>query len=239
MSLHLPTVAAGLAVLDREICPLEHGPGFRPWQRMEVTSVGLPGPMTRSILEGLHFTRGDGSDMRAEVHHLPPDACDAFLRPRGHDRLVGVEWRLRTANGPCPPVVMWPRKSGPSWETIVVLWSWVTIRGVRGHAFTAPWGTAVDTDRRVALHLTAEPLTTHVVVVTIRWGAESPHPWRDPVARALWRDLPTLRVAIWLGAAGKQLLRALARFFDSADAFCHQPKCAMPWRDCIGRAVSR
>ena len=32
---------------------------------------------------------------------------------------------------PDPPLVMWPQRSGPGprWETIVVLWGWVTIRG--------------------------------------------------------------------------------------------------------------
>ena len=53
----------------------------------------------------------------------------------------------------------------------MVLWGWVTIHGVGGHAFTAPRGMAVDTDGRVALQLTAEPLTTHVVVVTLHRGA--------------------------------------------------------------------
>ena len=44
------------------------------------------------------------------------------------------------ANGLCPPVVVWPRKSepDPSWETIVVLWDWVTIREIGGHAFHGP-----------------------------------------------------------------------------------------------------
>ena len=37
----------------------------------------------------------------------------------------------------------------------MVLWVWVTIRGVGGHAFTAPRGMAVDTDGRIALHLAA------------------------------------------------------------------------------------
>ena len=51
---------------------------------------------------------------------------------------------------------------------------WVTIREVGGHAFTAPRGTAVDTDGRVALKVTAEPLTTQVVVLALKWGADRP-----------------------------------------------------------------
>ena len=30
-----------------------------------------------------------------------------------HERLVGVEWRVRAANSPCPPVVVLLKKSGP------------------------------------------------------------------------------------------------------------------------------
>ena len=81
-------------------------------------------------------------------------------------------------NGPCPPVVVWPRRSGtgPSRTTIVVLWGRVTIRGVGGHAFTAPRGTAGDTDGKVALQHCVEPLATDVVVVSLQWGAEKPQP---------------------------------------------------------------
>ena len=62
----------------------------------------------------------------------------------------------------------------------MVLWGWVTVRKVGGHAFTSPQGRAVDTDGRVALQLSTKPtehkehLTTHVVVVALRWGAERP-----------------------------------------------------------------
>ena len=77
-----------------------------------------------------------------------------------------------------PTRVTWPRRSGlgPSCETIVVLRGCVTIHGVGGHAFAAPRGTALDSDGRVALQLTTEPLTTHVVVVSLHWGAERPQP---------------------------------------------------------------
>ena len=108
VSLHLPTVAARLAVVDSEVRPLEDGPGFRLGQGMEVRSVRLPNPVMRSILEGLHFTRGDGADVWAAVHRQLLDAWDTSLRPPGHNRLVGVEWRLWAANDPCPPVERFP-----------------------------------------------------------------------------------------------------------------------------------
>ena len=110
MSLHLPTVAAWLAVVDPEVRPLEGKPGFRLTQGMEVKSVRLPIPMTQSLVEGLCFTRGDGADLCTAVHRRLPSSS---RRPPGYD-LVGVEWRLWGANSPCPPVVMWPRRSGPS-----------------------------------------------------------------------------------------------------------------------------
>ena len=74
--------------------------------------------------------------------------------------------------------------------------------GPGGHVFTAPRGTVIETDGGVALQLTAEPLTTHVVVAVLQWGTERPQPWRDPVARAIWRDLLVLRATIWSGGAG-------------------------------------
>ena len=60
MSLHLPNVAARLAVVDPEVRPLVDRLGFRLGQGMEVRSVRLPSPVTRSLLEGLRFTRPDG-----------------------------------------------------------------------------------------------------------------------------------------------------------------------------------
>ena len=55
VSLHLPTAAARLAVVDPEILLLkdEDGRGFRLGQGMEVLSVCLPNPVVREILEGL------------------------------------------------------------------------------------------------------------------------------------------------------------------------------------------
>ena len=70
VSLHLPTVAVRLAVVDPEIRVFkdEDGPGFRPRQGMEVRSIRLPNAVTQDILEGLHFTRGDGGDVWTAVH---------------------------------------------------------------------------------------------------------------------------------------------------------------------------
>ena len=85
----------------------------------------------------------------------------------------------------------------------------------RSHVFTAPRGTVIETDGGTALQLAAELLTTHVVVAVLQWGADKPQPWRDPVAGAVWRDLPVLRAAVWPGEAGRHL------------------PCALPWlRDC-------
>ena len=96
----------------------------------------------------------------------------------------------------------------------------MTIRGVGGHAFTAPRGTAVDTDGKVVLQLSTEPLTTHVVVVSLQWGAENPQPWRDPIANVFWRDLPALQATIWQGGGvGRKLPRALPWLRDCTDAF--------------------
>ena len=103
----------------------------------------------------------------------------------------------------------------PSWETVAVLWGWVTVRGTGGHVFTAPRGTVIETDGGVALQLTAQNLTTNVVVAVLQWGAERPQPRRDPVARVIWRNLPILRATIWSGGGGQ-----------------HHPG-ALPWlRDC-------
>ena len=90
--------------------------------------------------------------------------------------------------------------------------------GTAGHVFTAPRGTVIQTDRRLALQLTAEPLTTHVVVAVLEGGADKPQPWRDPMARAVWRDLLILRAAIWSGGAGWHLPGALPWLRDCGDA---------------------
>ena len=57
VSLHLPTVAARLAVVDPEVRLLkdEDGPGLHLGQGMEVRSARLPSPVARDLLEGLQF----------------------------------------------------------------------------------------------------------------------------------------------------------------------------------------
>ena len=220
-ALHLPTLAAGLAAADPGVLLLgdQEGPGLRLGRGLEVRSARLPSPVERDILEGLQFTRADGAYVWTAVHRQLPDAWPQAFRPPGHERLVGVEWRLCAANRPCPPVVVLPRRtSHPSWETVAVLWGWVAVRGTGGHVFTAPRGTVIETDGGMALQLTAEPLTTHVVVAVLQWGAHKPPPWRDPIARAVWRDLPILRAAVWLGGAGRHLPGALPWPRDCGDA---------------------
>ena len=76
----------------------------------------------------------------------------------------------------------------------------------------------IETDGGLALQLTAEPLTTQAVVVVLQWGADKPQPRRDPVARAVWRDLPVLRAAVWSGGAGRHLPSALPWLWDCRDA---------------------
>ena len=66
-------------------------------------------------------------------------------------------------------MVVLPKKSGPrpTWEIVAVMWGGVTIRGTRGHVFTAPQGTVIGMDGGVALQLTVEPVTTHVVLAVL------------------------------------------------------------------------
>ena len=170
VSLHLPTVAARLAATDPEVSLLgdRGGPGLRLGQGLEVRTARLPSPVDGDILEGLQFTRAGGADVWTAVHRQLPDAWPQVYRPPGHERLVGVEWRVWAANSPCPPVVVLPRGTNhPSWETVAVLWGWVAVLGTDGHVFTAPRGTVIETDGGTALQLTAEPLTTHAVVAVL------------------------------------------------------------------------
>ena len=221
VSLHLPTVAARLAATDPEVLLLgdREGPGLRLGRGLEVRTARLPSPVDRDILEGFQFTRADGADVWTAVHRRLPDAWPQVIRPPGHERLVGVEWRVWATNSPCPPVVVLPRRtSHPGWETVAVLWGWVAVRGTGGHVFTAPRGTVIETNGRTALQLAAEPLTTHVVVAVLRWGADRPQPWRDPVARAVWRDVLVLRAAVWPGGAGRHLSGALPWLRDCGNA---------------------
>ena len=189
VSLHLPTLAARLAATDPEVLLLgdREGPGLCLGQGLEVCTARLPSPVDGEILEGLQFTRAGGADVWTAVHRQLPDAWPQVFRPPGHERLVGVEWRVWAANSPCPPVLVLPRRiSHPSSKPVVVLWGWVAVRGTDGHVFTAPRGKVIGTDGGTAWQLTAEPLTTHVVVAVLQWGADKPQPWRDPVARAVW-----------------------------------------------------
>ena len=208
VSLHLPTVAARLGAADPEVLLLgdREWAGFRLGRGLEVRTARHPSPVDGDVLEGLQFTRADGADVWTAVHCRLPDAWPQVFRPPGHERLVGMEWRVWATNSPCPPVVVLPRRTGhPSWETVAVLWGWVAVRGTGGHVFTAPRGTVIETDGGMALQLAAEPLTTHVVVAVLQWGADKPQPWRDPVAGGVWRDLPVLRAAVWPGGAGRHL----------------------------------
>ena len=221
VSLHLPTVAARLAATDPEVLLLgdRERPGFRLGRGLEVRTARLPSPMDRDIVEGLQFTRADGADVWTAVHRRLPEAWPRVFRPPGHKRVVGVEWCVWATNSPCPPVVVLPRRtSHPSWETVAVLWGWVAVRGTGGHVFTAPRGTVIETDGGTALQLAAEPLITHVVVAVLQWGADRPQPWRDPVAGAVWRDLPVLRAAVWPGGAGRHLRGALPWLRDCGNA---------------------
>ena len=221
VSLHLPTVAARLAATDPEVSLLgdREGPGLCLGQGLEVRTARLPSPVDGDILEGLQFTRAGGADVWTAVHHQLPDPWPQVYRPPGHERLVGVEWRVSAANSPYPPVVVLPRRtSHPSWETVAVLWGWVALRGTDGHVFTAPRGMVIETDGGTALQLTAQPLTTHAVVAVLQWGANKPQPWRDQVARAVWRDLPVLKAAVWSGGAGRHLPGALSWLRGCRDA---------------------
>ena len=170
MAARLAAADPGVSVLgDRE------EPGLRLGWGLEVRTARLPSPVERDILEGLQFTRADGVDVWTAIHRQLPDAWPQAFRPPGHKRLVGLEWCVWAANSPCPLVVVLPRRtSHPSWETVAVLWGWVAVRGTGGHVFTAPRGTVIETDGGMALQLKAEPLTTHVVVAVLQWGADRP-----------------------------------------------------------------
>ena len=164
VSLHSPTVAARLAV-DPEVRPLEDGPRFRLGHGMAVRSVRLPNPIWRNILEGLHFTRGEGADVWAAVQRQLPDAWHKSLRPPRHERLVG--WS-RECGRQIGRARQWSRGQG-SWAPVPAgrRLRWVILRGVGAHAVKARRGTVVARDGRVALQLAEEPLTTHVVVVAL------------------------------------------------------------------------
>ena len=115
--------------------------------------------------------------MWTAVHRQLPDAWPWAFRHPGHERLVGVEWRVWAANSPCPPVVVLPRRtSHHSWETVAALWGWVAVRETGGHVFTAPRGTVIETDREKALQPTsAASATTSLLSSTV--GSAATRKW--------------------------------------------------------------
>ena len=147
-------MAARLAAADPEVRLLGdlEGPGLHLGRGLEVHTARLPSLVERDIVEGLQFTRADGADALTAVRRQLPNAWHRTFWAPGHERLVGGEWHVWAANSPCPPVVVLPKKSGPhpSWETMAVLGGWVTVRGTRGHVFTAPRGAVIETNGGVA-----------------------------------------------------------------------------------------
>ena len=123
VSLHLPTVAARLAAADPEVSLMgdREGPRLRLSEGLEVRTARLPSPVDRGILEGLQFTRAGRANVWTAVHRQLPDAWPQVYRPPGHERLVGVEWRVWDANSPCPLLVVLPRKpatpAGRPWRS--------------------------------------------------------------------------------------------------------------------------
>ena len=215
-----PTLAACFAAADPEALLLgdQEGPGLRLWRGLEVRTACLPSPVEGDILEGLQFTRADGADMWTAVHRQLPDAWLQVFPPPGHERLVGVEWRVWAANSPCPPVVVLPRRtSHPSWKTVAVLWGGVAVRGTGGHVFTAQQSTLIEADGGMALQLMAKPLMMHAVVAVLQCRPDRPQPWRHPVACAFRRDLPILRDTVLSRGAGRHLPGALPWLRDCRD----------------------
>ena len=183
VSLHLPKVAARLGATDPEVLLLgdERGQGFAWAGGWRFALPASPALWTGTSWRESSSRGLAGADVWTAVHRRLADAWPQVYRLLGHERLVGVEWRVWAANSRCPPVVVLPKStSHPSWETVAVLSGRVAVRGTDGHVFTAPRGTVIETDGGTAWQLTAEPLTTHVVVAVLQWGVDKPQPWRDP-----------------------------------------------------------
>ena len=68
----------------------------------------------------------------------------------------------------------------------------MTIRRSGERIFTGLHGMGVDWDGLVAPQPAAEPLTSHVAVVSLQLGAEKPQPWGQVIARLLTRNLPAI-----------------------------------------------
>ena len=171
--------------------------------------------------------------MWTAIHRQLPDAWPQAFRPPRHERLVGVEPGVWAANSPYPPLVVLPRRTGhASWETVVVLWGWVAVCGTGCHVFTPPRGTVIETDWGMAWQLMAEPLTTHVVVAVLQWGADRPQPWRDPVTR------PSGVTCRSLGPpSGQEEQGGICQVHSSGCGTAetllpHQLSCVAPWNAC-------
>ena len=119
---------------------------------------------------------------------------------------------------------------------MVVLWGWVTVRGVGGHVFTAPRGTVVETDGRVPLQLAAEPVTTHVVVVALQWGGERPQPSRDTgLSGEVNRHCgpPSCQ-----GERNGTSREHFPGFRNAETPLGRRPRCEVPWKVCMERVMS-
>ena len=131
---------------------IQYGPGTRNLRR-PTAEAHYNGP-------SLCFTQCDGVEVWRVVRRGLPVSGDVSPQPAGCGRLLGG----------CPVEALGDKRPhaarcghGAQATTPVGRPSWfstVLVCGVGGHAFTAPLGTAVDSDACVALHLTVEPLTT-------------------------------------------------------------------------------
>ena len=168
------------------------------------------------------------------LHRWFPASWDVSMRPPRHEQIVGVVWRLWAANSPGPPTMIVPWRTGSNtWETIVVLWGWVAVHSLECHVFVAPRYTALVSGRR-----TPEPLSSRMLVASNQVGAAQPQPWRDLLARVLWRDVPTLRASLRPAQVGELLPAGLlwVRELSNTPPSCPR-NCVMPWDGCIRRGV--
>ena len=86
----------------------------------------------------------------------------------------------------------------------------------------------------MALKLTAEPLTTHVLAASLQWGSAKPQSWLGPLAQVLLRNLPTLRAFIWPATVDRRIL-GHSPGFESAQVPPRRPRrCGVPDKGCTG-----